>query len=143
MVARRLERVSRLIRSTVSEIIQHELSDPRVSGMISVTRVESSPDLRTAKVYLTISGVSDEKAELSLRGIRHASGFVRTRLASRLAMKSCPALKIYLDKQTKIGIETVDIIDGLFDEEKENSESMDDDDELKVDEEGVRGSDAK
>ena len=137
MVARRLERASRLIRSTVSQIIQNELSDPRVSGMISVTRVESSPDLRNAKVYLTISGVSDEKAELSLRGIRHASGFVRTRLANRLAMKSCPALKIYLDKQAKTGIEMVELIDSLFDDKKENDESVDDDGGLSVDEEGV------
>ena len=126
MGTRRLERASQLIRSTVSQIIQNELSDPRVSGLISVTRVESSPDLRSAKVYLTISGVSAEKAELSLRGIRHASGFVRTRLASRLAMKSCPTLKICLDNQAKKGIETVDIIDGLFDEEMDDVESLGD-----------------
>ena len=127
MVARRLERASRLIRSTVSQIIQNELSDPRVSGMISVTRVESSPDLRSAKVYLTISGVSAEKAELSLRGIRHAKGFVRTRLAHRLAMKTCPSLNFCLDDQAKMGIETVDIIDGLFDEETDDGESAGDD----------------
>ncbi len=137
MGTRRLERASRLIRSTVSQIIQNELSDPRVCGMISVTRVESSPDLRSAKVYLTISGVSVEKAELSLRGIRHASGFVRTRLASRLAMKSCPALKICLDDQAKKGMETVDIIDGLFDEEMDDGESVGDDGAGSVDGEEV------
>ncbi len=125
-----------MIRSTVSQIIQNELSDPRVSGMISVTRVESSPDLRSAKVYLTISGVSAEKAELSLRGIRHASGFVRTRLANRLAMKSCPALKICLDEQAKKGIETVDIIDGLFGEEMDDGESVGEAGAVSVDEEG-------
>ena len=137
MVTRRLERAAQLIRSTVSQVIQNELSDPRVCGLISVTRVESSPDLRSAKIYLSISGVSSEKAELSLRGIRHARGFVRTRLAHRLAMKTCPSLNFCLDEQMRKGIEMVELIDGLFVEGLDEGESVGDDGSGSVGGEGV------
>ncbi len=101
MATRRLEKVSRAIRTAVSEVIQNRLSDPRVQGLVTVTRVEPTPDLRTAKVYLSILGVNEQQQQLSLKGIKHAHGYVQSYLASQLTMKTCPSLRFYLDDSLK------------------------------------------
>ena len=111
MPTRRQEKVSRTIRNTVSEVIQNELSDPRVQGLVSITRVDTSPDLRNARVYLSMLGVGEKQQELSLQGIRHARGYIQSRLASRLTMKSCPTLSFFLDDSLKKGFEITQLID--------------------------------
>ena len=118
MSSRRLEKVSKVIRGTVSEVIQNHLSDPRVRGLISVTRVDASPDLRSARVYLSILGVPDKQQELSLEGIQNASGYIRTRLARHLTMKTCPALTFCLDDSLKESIETTVIIQQVSEERR-------------------------
>ena len=110
MVKRRQEKVSRTIRNTVSEVIQKELSDPRIKGLISVTRVDTSADLRSARVYLSLLGIESAQQELSLRGIRHAGGYIQSRLAKCLSMKSCPTLSFYLDESLKKSLEIAQLI---------------------------------
>jgi len=112
-VSRRQEKVNRTIRDTISEVLGSGLSDPRVQGLITVTHVETSADLRKAKVYLSVLGTDEKQQELSLRGIRHASGFVQGRLAKQLAMKSCPTLSFFLDDSLKKGFETMQILDRI------------------------------
>ena len=113
MVKRRQEKVSRTIRNTVSEVIQKELSDPRIKGLISVTRVDTSADLRSARVYLSLLGIESAQQELSLRGIRHAGGYIQSRLAKCLSMKSCPTLSFYLDDSLKKGFLITRLIDAI------------------------------
>jgi len=113
MVNRRQEKVKRTIRSTVSEVIRSGLWDPRVKGIITVTHVETSADLRKAKIYLSISGTDVNQQELSLRGIRHARGFIQSQLAKNLAMRSCPTLDFLLDESLKKGFETMRILDQI------------------------------
>ena len=113
MASRRLEKVSRSIQNTVSDVINNHISDPRVKGMISVTRVDPAPDLRSAKVYLSILGVSETQEKLSITGIRSASGYIRTCLARRLTMKMCPALEFILDEGLKKSFETMQLINQI------------------------------
>ena len=101
MSSRRLEKVSKVIQATISDVIRDGLADPRVKGLISVTRVDVSPDLRNAKIYLSILGVDEKQQQLSLMGINHANGFIRSHLAKKMTMKTCPALIFYLYQKKK------------------------------------------
>ncbi|MCC6935090.1 MAG: 30S ribosome-binding factor RbfA [Thermomicrobiales bacterium] len=96
MSDRRQERVADLIRDEVSLIIQHEMSDPRL-GMVSITHVEMSPDLRYARLFVSIYG-TDEEQRSSLVALNNASGFIRRTLAPRLRMRTIPEISFRLDR---------------------------------------------
>ena len=76
-----------------------------------MTRVESAPDLRSAKVYLSILGGNEKKDRLSILAIQHASGFIQSKLAGKLAMKTCPTLKFLLDEALKEGCKIAQLIE--------------------------------
>ena len=111
MASRRLERVTQGIKAAVSDIIQSRLNDPRVTGMISVTRVECSPDLRRARVFLSIIGVEGKGRDLSFSGVKSAVGFIQSHMAKRLSMKVCPTLQFELDDSLQKGFEISRLID--------------------------------
>lgn len=92
----RLERVAHAIRDAVSDAIAHHVSDPRVSRFTSITRVELSPDLRHAQVYVSVMG---EEADgiTTMKGLDSARGMIQTLLAKRLDMRQCPLLRFHLD----------------------------------------------
>lgn len=96
MSDRRQERVADLIRDEVSLIIQHEMNDPRL-GMVSITHVEMSPDLRYARLFVSIYG-TDEEQRSSLVALNNASGFIRRTLAPRLRMRTIPEISFQLDR---------------------------------------------
>jgi len=124
-MSRRLEKISRTIRDVVSDVIQNQLSDPRISGMISITRVDLAADLSMAKIYLSIIGTDRKRQQLSCKAISNASGFIRTRLASVLTTRTCPALDFHLDDSLKKGFEITQLLDKLAAER--NDKSQDDD----------------
>ncbi|MDQ3548518.1 MAG: 30S ribosome-binding factor RbfA [Chloroflexota bacterium] len=96
MSGRRRERVSDLLRDEVSEIIQREMSDPRL-GFVSITRVELSPDLKYARMFISVMGSEEERAS-SLVALNNASGFIRRLLAPRLRMRVIPEVSFRLDR---------------------------------------------
>ena len=122
-MSRRLEKVARTLQATVGEVIQGHLSDPRIRGLISVTRVEPAPDLRSCRVYLSVLGVDEKQQELSLRGIRHARGHIQHLLARRISFKTCPTLDFYLDDSLKKGYQMVRLLDQVA-AEREQPESQ-------------------
>ena len=103
MKPNRLARVAEAIRETVSETILFQLSDPRVKG-VTVTRTEVSGDLQHAKVYVSIMGSTREQ-KLCLHGLRHAAGFIQSRLADRLKSRFTPVITFVLDQGVKKSIE--------------------------------------
>lgn len=98
---------------TVSRVIQEQLSDPRIKGMISVTRVETSADISSAKVYLSILGVSQKQQESTTEAVRHASGFIQSRLAVVLTTRSCPVLTFFLDNSLKKSLEILKLFNQI------------------------------
>jgi ribosome-binding factor A len=104
----RLARVAEAVREVASETILFELRDPRVK-LVTVTRAEVSGDLQHAKVYVSIMG-TDKEQQLSLRGLRHAAGFIQSKLAARLQTRFTPALSFVLDKGVKNSIEMTRLI---------------------------------
>jgi ribosome-binding factor A len=96
MSGRRQERVADLIRDEVMEIIQREMSDPRL-GFVSITHVELSPDMKYARILISVFGNDDEQAQ-TLVALNNASGFIRRHLAPRLRMRVIPDISFRLDR---------------------------------------------
>src|SRR2546430_14505465 len=99
MKAHRLARVAEAVREGASETILYELRDPRVK-MVTVTRAEVSGDLQHAKIYVSIMGTPKEQ-DLTMHGLRHAAGFIQSRLASRLQTRFTPVLQLVVDQGVK------------------------------------------
>jgi ribosome-binding factor A len=108
MKTHRLARVAEVVREVASETILYELRDPRVK-MVTVTRAEVSGDLQHAKVYVSVMGTQKEQ-ELTMHGLRHAAGFIQSRLASRLQTRFTPVLQFVLDQGVKHSIEVTRLI---------------------------------
>jgi ribosome-binding factor A len=115
MKAHRLARVAEVVREVASETILFELRDPRVKD-VTVTRTEVSGDLQHAKVYVSVMGTAKEQ-DLCMHGLRHAAGFVQSKLASRLKTRFTPVIKFILDQGVKKSIE----ITRLLNEERAQS----------------------
>jgi len=90
MTTRRQQQVSEFLREEVSEIIHREMKDPRL-GMASIVRVEISPDLRYARLFVSVLGSRLEQVE-TLTALNHATGFIRHLLKPRMRIRHVPEL---------------------------------------------------
>ncbi|MCW3033464.1 MAG: ribosome-binding factor [Solirubrobacteraceae bacterium] len=104
MATGRMRRVDEAIRQVVGDAVAADLKDPRV-GFVTVTDVRTSPDLRHARVYVSVLGAdggpSEEQERTdTLDGLRSAHGFLQSRLAGELRMKRTPALEFFYDDTT-------------------------------------------
>src|SRR5215510_12855202 len=108
MKSHRLARVSEVIRETAANAILFELKDPRVKH-VTVTRAEVSADLQHAKVYVSIMG-SEKEQDLTMHGLKHAAGFVQSKLASRLKTRYTPTITFVKDEGIKKSIEVTRLI---------------------------------
>jgi ribosome-binding factor A len=102
MAGARMRRINEVLREVVGAAISSDLSDPRI-GFVTVTSVETSPDLRTAKVYVSVLG-SDEDREETLAGLRSSHGVLQTRIASETRMKRTPTLTFHYDDTIEQGV---------------------------------------
>ena len=97
MSTRRIARVNDLIRKEISELLMREIRDPRLGGLLSVTEVDTSPDLRHAKVFVSVMGSEEEKRQVE-EGLAAASGFLRRGLGERLSLRHIPQLDFQRDE---------------------------------------------
>jgi ribosome-binding factor A len=109
-----MRRVNEAVRQVLSEAVG-ELKDPRI-GFVTVTGVETSPDLRHARVYVSVFG-SDETQRQSLRGLSAAHGVLQARLARELRMKRTPQLAFEYDPSVERGVRMTQLIDELAPDE--------------------------
>lgn len=121
MKSHRLARVREVIREVASETILFELKDPRVKG-VTVTRAEVSGDLQHAKVYVSIMGSPSEQT-LCLQGLKHAAGYVQSKLADRLQTRFTPTIRFELDEGVKKSIEVSRLIHEALHGSKPESEN--------------------
>ena len=91
----RMRRVDEAVREVLGDAVSKDLKDPRV-GFVTVTEVRTSPDLRHARVFVSVFGTPDEKAA-TLEGLRSAHGVLQARVARELRMKRTPTLAFALD----------------------------------------------
>ena len=95
-MSRRTERVQSLIRHELGEILQQEIKDPRIAGLVSITAVEVTPDLRLARVFLSVYGEKEDE-ETASKALASAKPFLRHELGSRLGLRYAPQLEMRLD----------------------------------------------
>lgn len=106
----RAEKVSSEVRLIVSDAIKNRLQDPRISPLTSVTRVEVSPDLEWADVYISV--FDDQGAQSrTMHALQNASGYIQTLLAKALHIRQCPHLNFHVDESLKMGNQVMQMID--------------------------------
>jgi ribosome-binding factor A len=105
-----MRRVNESVRQVLSEALP-ELKDPRI-GFVTVTGVETSPDLRQARVFVSVLG-SERKRETSLAGLKAAHGVLQARIARELRMKRTPQLSFEYDPTVERGVRMSRLIDEL------------------------------
>ena len=111
MASNKLERTNDDIQFVISRLLR-EVKDPRVQqGMISVTRVETTGDLRYSKVWLSVMGLRDEKE--FKKGLKSASGWLRHELGSSLNLRYTPELVFEVDHSIEYGAHISDVINSL------------------------------
>ncbi len=95
MASARMRRVDEAVREVLSEVLTGDLKDPRI-GFVTVTQVQTSPDLRHARVYVSVLG-DQEVRQQSIDGLRSAHGYLQRRVATRLRIKNTPQLEFFHD----------------------------------------------
>jgi ribosome-binding factor A len=121
-MSRRTERLNHLLRQEITDLLQREAKDPRLSVMVSVTHVSVSPDLRYAKVFVSVLGTEEEKKGL-LAGLHAASGFLRRELSSRLSLRYTPDLSFVYDDTMEQAGKVLQLIDQVSSSEAETQET--------------------
>ena len=112
----RLGRVNEELMKALSQIITYELKNPDVTGMISVTKVKVTPDLKYAKVYVSIFNSKNIKE--TMEGLKKSSGFIRTELAKRINLRNTPELVFEIDDSMEYGAKIDSILKEIIPSEK-------------------------
>lgn len=92
----RMNRVDEEIKKAVSKIISQDLHDPKLSGLISVTSVKTTPDLRYARVFVSMIGCKSQKENLAI--LKKSSGFIRSLIAKEVNLRITPELVFEFDE---------------------------------------------
>ena len=117
MQGRRIDRIEEQLRIELSEIIEREIQDPRI-GLTTVTAVKVSPDLRHARVFVTVLGDAAQRKK-ALEGLRSATSFVRRSLGKRLHhMRRIPEVSFGYDESVEKGIRIEELLDQIKHEQK-------------------------
>ena len=126
MASNKLQRTNEDIQRVLSELLR-SIKDPRVNqGLISITGVETTGDLRWCKVYLSVLGLANEK-EL-MKGLKSASGWLRRELSHSLSLRYTPELVFQLDRSIETGAHINSILSSLDIAPEENTTEENDDD---------------
>jgi ribosome-binding factor A len=120
MGAARMRRVDEAMKAVLSEAIATDLKDPRV-GFVTVTGVKTSPDLRYARVYVSVLG-DDAQRSASMDGLRSAHGFLQHRVATELKLKHTPSLTFEYDDSIDRGMRINRLLADVATEEKTTSD---------------------
>jgi ribosome-binding factor A len=104
-----MRRINEVLREVIGAAISTDLNDPRI-GFVTVTSVETSPDLRTAKVFVSVLG-SEEEREASLEGLRSSHGVLQSQIAAETRMKRTPTLTFHYDNTVEQGMRISRLLD--------------------------------
>jgi len=109
MAGSRMRRVNEGMRGILSDVISKELLDPRI-GFVTVTSVRTSPDLRHARVYVSVLGDPEERGA-TMAGLQSSSGFLQSRVGSALRLKHTPTLTFDYDDSIDHGMRITELLD--------------------------------
>mgnify|MGYP002622655566 CR=1 FL=1 len=114
----RLGRIDEELKKEISNIINYELNNPKVTGMISVTRAKITPDLKYAQIYVSI--LYSKNVKETLANLKKSSGYIRTEIAKRINLRITPELIFILDDSMEYGAKIDQILKEIIPEKKED-----------------------
>ncbi len=114
----RMARVDEELKRELSNIINYEVKNSNVTGMISVTKVKTSPDLKYARVSVSI--INSKNVKQTLAGLKAASGFIRNRIAEKMNLRVTPELVFELDESLVYGEKIDRILEQVMKEIDQN-----------------------
>ena len=117
----RIDRISDEVKRALDRIIREEVRDPRVSGTFSITRVETTRDLRFAKVFISV--LENEKRDDLIKALKGAAGFLRHALGQALSLRYTPQLQFIADQNIEYGIHISGILRQVLGEQRDNNNS--------------------
>ncbi len=109
MTTERMRRVNQVIREVIGDAIATELDDPRI-GFVTVTAVDTSPDLRSARVYVSVLGDEGER-EATLAALASSHGLLQSRIATEMRIKYTPTLSFHYDEGPERGVRVARLLD--------------------------------
>jgi len=117
----RLIRINQEVMFDLSNILRGDLKDPRISPLASIVKVDTTPDLKFCKVYVSVMGDEKEQKE-TLEGLKSSAGHIRSELAHRTNLRNTPQLTFVIDHSIEYGVEISALIDKVVrhDDEEEN-----------------------
>ena len=116
-MSHRIERVNSLIQAEISELLQREVKDPRLSTLISVTKVDTAPDMKHTRVYISNLGNEADRQE-AVKVLTAAAGFFRHELARTLKLRYTPEILFVADNSIERGDRITRLIDKVSTEQK-------------------------
>ena len=123
----RLDRINEELKRELSNIINYEVKNSNVTGMISVTKVKISPDLRFARV--SVSMINSRNVKQTLAGLKSASGFIRSRIADKMNLRVTPEFVFELDESLMYGERIDSILNDIMKEMRGEKEVQDNEEE--------------
>jgi ribosome-binding factor A len=117
-MSRRTERVASTIQQELAQIVMRELSDPRLSTMVSITRVKVAEDLSIADVFVSIMGTPGQQTA-ALNALKHSAGLIRTKLTKQLTLRVAPFLKFHIDEELQKEMAMLDLLSKVAEENAE------------------------
>ncbi len=118
-------RINGEVQKELSKLITTEIKDPRISPLTSVVAVEVAPDLKTAKVYISVLG-NEEQRQDTLRGLKSAAPFMRSQLAKNINLRNTPELKFVVDQSIEYGVNMSKLIYDVTKDLKDDEELLED-----------------
>lgn len=108
-MTKRTDRVNELLRDEISSLVQNDLSDPRIAGIVSITHVDVAPDLRRAHAFVSVLG-SEEERSSTMDALQSARPFLRRELGRRLHLKYIPDVEFVSDRSIERAQELTDLM---------------------------------
>ena len=127
----KMERVNSELAKQIAYIISNDIKDPRLAGVIvGVTKLYTTPDLKYAKVYLSIYATDEEKVESAYDAIRHSKNFIRNMLKDKVQMRLLPEFSFLIDDSVDYGIKIDKLLNQIHEEDEKHKQNSYDNEEL-------------
>lgn len=126
MTVQRTDRLNSLLKEVISEVIRRDVRNPHVTELVTVTRVQISKDLRHAKVFISVIGTEQEKAE-TIEALTSAAGFIAVQSSQKVVMRYFPELTFKLDDSVEKHMRIEELLGKISKERESRQPSVDDD----------------
>ena len=130
---RRQQKIKRVIKEAVSDIIHNHLNDPRIEGFVTVTEVDVSPDIRNADIFLSIMAADETTEKRTLIAVQHATKHIQSLLAERMTTRFVPIIRLLKDEKIKKTLDTLRVIEQAAREYREKDNDRQDTDQSRDD----------